>query len=195
MSTGKILGTMIVLLAALMIASGCSDENARVAQVAQEAAQRQAEQNQEMSHLNREVAEGTKRLVEGQADANQHWQTMQQNIHQQQDQLEAERRQQADSRQRDSLLAPVLWSLGVLLVCCLPLLLCWQLLTGLAKETHEATITQLLLDEMTCPSGIMIQPVGCQPKLDGPHSSTVEGAAQPPRLAGNPDEEQGTFGS
>ena len=106
MPTVKLGQTVIVLLVTLMIASGCNDEDARVVQMTQEAAQRQAEQNQEMAHLNREVAEGTKRLVEGQADADQHWQAMEQNIHGQQDHLEAERRQQAGARQRDSLLAP-----------------------------------------------------------------------------------------
>jgi hypothetical protein len=45
--------TKILILAVLMMASGCSDENARVAQVSVEAAQRQADQNQEMSRLNR----------------------------------------------------------------------------------------------------------------------------------------------
>jgi hypothetical protein len=190
MSTKNLLWTRIVLLAALVITSGCDNGSSRVAQVAEEAAQRQAEQNQEMAHLNRDVAEGTKRLVEGQADAAQHWQATEQKIHEQQDQLEAERRQQADTRQRASLLAPVLWTLGVLLLCCLPLLLCWQLLTGLAKETQEATITQFLVDEVIGPSGIAIQPGDVQSLLDGPHPSS--GRTDPPLalLPGNPDEGQ-----
>ncbi len=55
------------------------------------------------------------------------------------------RRQQGDTRQHDSLLGPMLETVGVLLVCCLPLLVCWQLLARLANETQETTITQLLL--------------------------------------------------
>jgi len=178
---------MIVLLATLMIASGCDNGSSQVAQVAQEAARRQAEQNQEMAHLNRDVAEGTKRLVEGQAAADQHWQTTEQKIHEQQDQLEAERRQQADTRQHDSLLAPVMWSVGVLVVCCLPLLICWQLLTGLSKETQEAAITQILIDEMVFPNEIAGHPGDAQSVLNGPHVFALDGASQPPRLPGDPN--------
>ena len=43
--------------------SGCSDENARVAQVATQAAARQARHNQEMSDLNREVAKAHQELI------------------------------------------------------------------------------------------------------------------------------------
>ena len=78
---------------------------------------------------------------------------MQQELHAQRDQLETERRQQAETRQRDSLLAPVLTTLGVLLVCSLPLIVCWKLLTGLGNETAEATIAQLLIDDVICPNG------------------------------------------
>jgi hypothetical protein len=178
MYKGKTLPTTIILLVALAIASGCSDENARVAQVALEGAERQAEQNQEMTRLNREVALGTKRLVESRADSDQHWQAMQQDIHEQSNQLEAERRQQADARQRDSLLAPVLETLGVLLVCCLPLVLCWRLVTGLLAETEEAAMSQTLIDEMIGPDSALSGLAGTLPNLTG---------SLPPRLPNDPD--------
>ena len=174
--------TKIVVLAVLMMASGCSDENARVAQVSVEAAQRQAEQVQEMSRLNREVAAGTKRLIEGQAEADQHWQTMQQGIHDQFNQLETERRQQADTRQRESLLAPVLLTLGVLLVCSLALLVCWRLLTGLGPENEEPAMTQLLLDEIGRPGGTALFPPDIRPALNQPDSATEANGSQPARL-------------
>jgi TolA-binding protein len=192
MSTENPLWMMIVQLAALAITSGCDNSSSQVARVAQEAAQRQAEQNQEMAHLNRDVAEATKRLVEGQAAADQQWQTTERKIHEQQDQLEAERRQQADTRQHDSLLAPVLWSLGVLVVCCLPLLVCWQLLTGLAKETQEATITQFLVDEVIGPSGIAPHPGDARSLLEEPRPS-ANGIDSPlALLPGDQDEGQGS---
>lgn len=179
--------TKIVVLAALLMASGCSDENARVAQVAIDAAQRQAEQNQEMSQLNREIAAGTKRLVESRAEADQHWQAMQQSIHNQWNELEAERRQQARARQRDSLQAPALMTLGVLLVCALPLLVCWQLLIGLGKDTEDAAVTQLLLDEMICPNGTALFPRDTLPALNQPDASADGNESQPPRLPSHPD--------
>ena len=90
MSKVKLRPITMMLLAALVIGSGCNNEDARVAEVAVEAAKRQAQQNQEMAHLNREVAEGTKRLVEGQAETDQRFQSMQQDNHVQRDQLETE---------------------------------------------------------------------------------------------------------
>jgi hypothetical protein len=105
MSIIKLMPIKMALLAALMIGSGCNNEDARVAEVA---AKRQAQQNQEMAHLNREVAAGTKRLVEGQAEADQRFQSIQKDIHTQRDQLEIERRQQAETWQRDSLSQPTI---------------------------------------------------------------------------------------
>jgi hypothetical protein len=84
----------------------------------------------------------------------------------------------------------VLWTLGILLMCCLPLLLCWQLLTGLAKETQEATITQLLIDEVCGPSGIASHLGDDQSALEGPHASTNGTDSPLALLAGNPDEGQ-----
>ena len=78
MSKVKLRPITMILLAALVIGSGCNNDDARVAEVAVEAAKRQAQQNQEMAQVNREVAEGTKRLVEGQAEADQRFQSMQQ---------------------------------------------------------------------------------------------------------------------
>jgi len=183
---------MIVLPALLVISSSCENDSSQVAQVAQEAGRRQAEQSLEMTHLNREVAAGTKRLVEGQTDAAQQWQTMEQKILEQRDQLEAERRQQADTRQRDSLLAPILWTTGVLLLCCLPLLVCWQLLTGLATETQAATITQLLLDEMICPSSIATKPGDALPAWEELRASSGKTDSSLALLPDDPDEGQGS---
>ena len=161
-------------------------ETSACAQVAVEAAQRQAEQNQEMSHLNREVAAGTKRLVEGQADADQHWQTTEQKIHDQQNQLEAERRQQADARQRDSLLAPVLLTLGVLLVCSLPLLGVLAAADRAGKETEEAAITQLLIDEIGLAQAVTpLLPLHPCWRI-ATHSAGTD-SSEPARLSGHSD--------
>ena len=63
-------GFVPLILLAVLATIGCEeDENARVAKVAIEAAKQQAELNQEMSRLNREVASGTKRLVEANAES------------------------------------------------------------------------------------------------------------------------------
>ena len=53
-------------IAALILMSGCDE---RAAQIAREAADRQAQQNTAMAELNKEVAGGTRRLVEADAQA------------------------------------------------------------------------------------------------------------------------------
>ena len=112
-------GTMIrripILLAVTVIlVTGCEEngnENSRVAKVAVEAAERQAKQNAEMARLSRETAEGTKRLVEADAQARKELTEMQHDLQaeqaevgEQRDQLEAERKEIAGQRRAESML-------------------------------------------------------------------------------------------
>jgi multidrug efflux pump subunit AcrA (membrane-fusion protein) len=138
---------MIVLLAACSLLAGC-DEDKRLAQMANENAQRQAEQNQEMARLNREVAEGSKRLVTANAEANDKLLSAQQKLDDQRTQIDAQRQVLADERHRESILGPLLTTLGTLLVCALPLVLCWFLLHGLRQGGQEADLSQLLVEEI-----------------------------------------------
>ena len=66
----KLFGLIMTAVLSMMI--GCDkNENARLAQMADEHLQRQAEQNRQMSDLHLEVAEGSRRLVEADAKARQ----------------------------------------------------------------------------------------------------------------------------
>ena len=62
----KIQVLYVILLTLITLLNGC-DSDERVVRIATEAADRQAEQNHELVQLNREVAEGTRRLVEADA--------------------------------------------------------------------------------------------------------------------------------
>ena len=92
----------IVLLTACSLLSGC-DEDKRLAQMAQENAQRQAAQNEEMARLNREVAEGSKRLVAANAEANNKLLSAQQKLDDQRVQVDAQRQVLADERAEESI--------------------------------------------------------------------------------------------
>ena len=147
----------IVSLAALTIASlcGCGD-NARLARMAETAADRQADQNKEMVTLNREVAEGTKLLVEADANSREDFvalqrdiQTEQAEVGQQRDQLESERREIAGERLRESMLAPIIANLGPLLVCALVLVFCTWLVSGLQSDKGEGdVVAEILIEEI-----------------------------------------------
>ena len=112
--------------------AGCQSESDRVAEVAREAAQRQAEQSKEMVQLQNQVAEDSRRLVEADAKARAEMTAIQRDLQQsqteigrQRDQLEVERRQIAAERFWDALLGNSITAAEALLACLLPLLLCW----------------------------------------------------------------------
>jgi hypothetical protein len=128
----------ILAVIALALLAGC-DEDHRIAEVAVQSAERQAAQNEAVTALNHEVAEGTKRLAEAQATAREELVAMQRDVQIQRNELETERRALADERHRESLLAPVLHTLGLLLVGSLPLVLCWYLLHSLKGEPGGST--------------------------------------------------------
>ena len=175
-----------VLLIGILIVSiaGCDNDDDRVAQVAQESAERQAQQNQEMSKLNREVATGTRRLVEADSKARQELIVAQKDLARQQadlaqqhDKLEVERHDLAALRYRESLLAPVIAGIGLLLLCSLPLVLAWYLLQGWRQEkADETAIGNLLVEELVsqCPL-LLPQPVLPPPKEPGRQRDLLTG--------------------
>ena len=166
---------MIVLMAACSVLTGC-DEDKRLAEMANENAQRQAAQNEEMAHLNREIAEGSKRLVAANAEANDKLLTTQQKLDEQRSQIDGERQVLADERHRESILGPLITTIGTLLVCALPLVLCWFLLHGLRKGGEEADISQLLVEEIVSDQPTLLPlprhiAAVDQPSLPGPKVS------------------------
>ena len=60
--------------------------------------------------------------------------------------FDKERRSIADERRRESLLAPVVSSVGMMLVAALPLVLCWYLLAGL--RTPDEDVSEVLIQNL-----------------------------------------------
>jgi hypothetical protein len=164
-----------VSLAARTIASlcGCGDD-ARLARMAENAADRQADQNKEMVQLNREVAEGTKLLVEADANSREDFvalqrdiQTEQAEIGQQRDQLASERREIAGERLRESMLAPILANLGPLLVCALVLVFCTWLVSGLQSDKGEGdAVAEILIEEIVAERPTRLPPQASRHSID-----------------------------
>jgi len=141
------IAVLLALSAGAVLLPGC-DENGRLARQAEKNAQRQAEQNEEMARVNREIAEGSKRLVQANAESTDKLLTQQDSLDHERGQIDGERRSLADERHRESLLGPALTTLGWLLVCSLPLVLCWYLLHGLRHGDEDAEISRLLVEEI-----------------------------------------------
>ena len=161
-------GWAVVVLAALALL-GCSDD-ARLVRVAEEAADRQAGQNLEMSRVNREVAEGTKRLVEAEAQSRKEIIALQQylradqaNVNCSRDRLEVERKQIATQRHRDPIIANAIASVGLLLACLTPLLLCWYLLRTVREESDGAVVAEVLIEELMAEHPKLLPPLAADP--------------------------------
>ncbi|MCB9875873.1 MAG: hypothetical protein H6821_17030 [Planctomycetaceae bacterium] len=145
----------LTLLTAIALIGGCSEDE-RLARMAQESVRQQSSQNQEMTRLNREVAGGVKRLVESENESRQELTSLHRDVQQQQadtskqrDQLEIDRKQLADERYRESLLAPIVSHVGLLLVCALPLVLAGYLLHVWQHESRDdLAIGEILIEEL-----------------------------------------------
>ena len=142
------------LMAMLMLA-GCSSD-ARLVQLSEQAAERQAAQNHQMARVTSEVAAASKELIEADAQARQEMAQLHnklgeehRQIGRQRDQLEQERQQIAEQRQRDPLLAAAITTTGLTLAGLLPLLLAGLVIWRLRDAGQELeTLNQLLVEEL-----------------------------------------------
>ena len=142
---------MILLI---LLATGCSSSDDRLVRHVAESNRQQAQQNSEMAKVHREVAEGTSRLVEAVAESRKEMVAMESGLQEQRTQLDKERRAIANERHRESLLAPIVSSVGLMLVAALPLVLCWYLLHGLrtpGEDVSEVLIQTLVSEHIALP--------------------------------------------
>jgi hypothetical protein len=155
MQTHKMI--LMPIVAALMLtAIGCDEEeNKRLAEMAERHIERQAEQNRQVTELQREVAEGSRRLVEADAQARQEMVTLQREVQaersevgRQRDLLEGERRDLAAKRRLDPIVAAAITNIGLLLACLLPLVLCWYLLQRRVEPADDQAVAEVLLEDL-----------------------------------------------
>jgi hypothetical protein len=134
---------IILPLVTILLVLGCSDD--RAVEISREAADRQAAQNQEMAHLNREVTTAHRELTELQqgvqeerSDLNTGW-----------DDLESERQQIANDRRTESFLAALVPVAGTVVVIVSVIYFAGLLLrTAHAPEAIEAELCQMLVTEL-----------------------------------------------
>lgn len=134
---------ILFLLAVLITASGC-EENPRLVRLAAEAADRQAEQNETIARLQQEVATGSRQQIEEQAAARLAADVERQQLSQGFSDLEAERRQIAQQRRTESMLANLLPTAGLFLV----VLLCVALAISMLRFSSGEAVDAELLDRL-----------------------------------------------
>jgi hypothetical protein len=146
--------TLIPWILLLIMTSGCDDE--RTTQVAREAADRQAQQNTAMAELNKEVASGTRQLVEADAQArkeivgvHRELQAERTRLDTSWNDLELERKHIASQRRTESMLKPVVTLVGGILVVFMLLSFCWHALVASRRsEDLDAELSELLVSEI-----------------------------------------------
>jgi hypothetical protein len=161
MIRSKTLNIAVHVILALTWTSGCDE---RVVEVAREAADRQAAQNQQMGELQKEVARGTRSLVEADAAARQEIVGVHRELQAERQQLgtgwndlEEERRQLAQMRRTESLVVPMVQAVGAVVLVTMLMGFLWQLLASTRSsdsidvELSELLIQQMLVDEAQDP--------------------------------------------
>jgi tetrahydromethanopterin S-methyltransferase subunit F len=140
---------------ALSLTGGCDE---RVAEVAREAADRQAQQNTTMAELQQEVASGTRSLVQADAEARQKILAVHRDLQAERSRLDTgwnslESQRQLVARQRRSVsaLVAVTKLAGGLAVVIVLVGFCWYALAGLRSgdAASDAELNELLIREFT----------------------------------------------
>ena len=170
---------VIVLTVGLTVGlAGCEPSgDERLADFATDSTARQAEQNQQMAELQKEVAQGARQLVEAENASRQQIISLQRDLqHQaagmarQRDHLEVQRMQIARQRQTHPVIAAAIKDIGLLLACILPLVLCYFLLRHDSADdellTSDALIEDLLSAEQALPAPAPLPRIGSSPPHD-----------------------------
>lgn len=181
---------LIVGLAVTMI--GCSEDQ-RLAEMAKDATERQAEQNREMARLNQEIAENNQRLIqadaesrrevlqlqnsliERDADGRQQLNALQcdvqaavsrerSSLDRRHEKLDDERKEIAEQRNRDPIVAAAITGFGVVVACLTPVVLAIYLLRAVHRqEPSDAELAELLVREIASGESGLFGPGGQGP--------------------------------
>ena len=159
----------------LTLAYGCSGNRAsqspdRENAVLRDSLDRQADLNKAILQQNREVVEASRKLVEFDAQSRKEFVVLQQEIQKerialvrQQELIEGERRQLAQERNRDPIVAAAITNAAFLAAICLTLVFCWFVLRRLGADSDTETLRDLLVAEVITGKPFLLPLVGPQP--------------------------------
>ena len=162
----------IMALLTLLAMIGCSDtptdvRDQRLAEFAQQSVREQAKQNEYIARQSEAVvqesqklAEASKELVAKDAEARREMVSAQRELTSQfneqrasidtgRNELEQERKQIAEQRHRDPIIASSIQTIGLILACLLPLLVCVYVLRQMNQnDPDNAAVAELLVSEV-----------------------------------------------
>ena len=179
--------TTLPTIAILAMIAGCSDDE-RVARIATQAADRQAQQNEEMTRLQREVAQGTRRLVEADAEArreivvvHQELQSERGELNEQWNTLEDERKEIARQRRVQSAFVPIAQGIGMALLTALLIGFCWSLVYGLQRtDDSDAQLVEMLVRDIASDRPAILPARARRRAITNRQSSVADDVDPPP---------------
>ncbi len=113
---------LVVVTLALLALGGCRSEGERLARMAEEHTKHQAEQNRAVTRMVHDTNQEHGRVMKSIEKSRTDLLSLQRDIDRQRQTLETERRAIAHARYRDSILAPTIEGLGLILATLLPVL-------------------------------------------------------------------------
>lgn len=161
-----------LIVAWLWIATGCgsTSDDAKIAALAIEAADRQADQNRQMAELQQHVAQGTEELVTADAEARKELaslslelQAERSEVGRQRDELESERKTIARQRHLDPLIAAAITHACWVIACLLPLIFCIYLIRRPANSADDALVAEFLISDI-CSAEPLVLPSAASAK-------------------------------
>jgi len=151
----------LIVMAALFLTAGCSESrDERLVVMAEKNIAEQVRQNERMAAQSVQIAEASKRLVEADSQARQEMlqaqaalqdeiQGARNNVDRQRDLLESERREIADQRYRDPIVAESIGAVGLTIACLLPLMLAGYVVHCLRHTVDgDEALSELLVMEL-----------------------------------------------
>ena len=184
-----------VVLAAVLLCALCGCEEDELAKAAREAAKQSADQQRQLAQMQAEVTRGASQLVESDAKARAELAALQRDLQQdqaeigrQRDQLETDRRQIAEQRHRDPLIAAAITSIGLILACLLPLLLCWALLRRPPLDGEaEAALAEFLVQDLISDHPVLLPAHAPHALLEQPSPNADDSQDSPEERQPVPD--------
>lgn len=162
----------------MLIVVGCDSRDERLADFAERSIDTQQQQNEIIGRQSEQVvlesralaeaakevvaadAQARQELIAAQRELNQGLQVERAGVHQQRDELEKERREIADQRFRDPVIATTLHTIGLLLVCLAPLVLAAYALRQLNQRVDDgAKLGDLLVEELSTDRPLLLPAV------------------------------------
>lgn len=137
----------------VLATNGCHGPDERLAEMSERHNRQQAEQNHDMTEMTRSAAENHRKIIESIEQSRAELARVQEEIGSERRKLDKERQAIAQARYRDSLLAPTISTVGLLLAVLVPILV-------LSRAIHNAppsdfadldcvTIHEILLSDQT----------------------------------------------